>query len=274
MIRHRPPAAGVCLMLGAAALLLPAGAAAQTLALDLGSESGIATGRIVQLIALITVLSLAPSILVMVTSFTRIVIVLSFVRTALGAQQTPPNQVLVSLALFLTLFVMMPTLERAYDSGIQPLIEGEIDEAEAFQRTVEPVHDFMMSHVREQDLALFIEMAQQPIDPSQLAPASGPDPKLLAPATAGSDQGVTSPVPLRVLVPAFMVSELRRAFEIGFLIFVPFLIIDMVVASVLMSMGMMMLPPVIIALPFKIIFFVLVDGWYLVVGSLVRSFGG
>jgi flagellar biosynthetic protein FliP len=245
--------------------------AAETVSLDLGDGSGIATGRIVQIIALITILSLAPSILVMVTSFTRIVIVLSFVRTALGAQQTPPNQVLVSLALFLTLFVMMPTLEQAYDNGIQPLIEGDIDEAEAFTRTVAPLRKFMISHAREQDLALFLDMARQPDDVAGLAPASLPDQESSLPE---ADHEVGADVPLRVLIPAFMVSELRRAFEIGFLIFVPFLIIDMVVASVLMSMGMMMLPPVIIALPFKLIFFVLVDGWYLVVGSLVRSFGG
>jgi flagellar biosynthesis protein FliP len=279
MIRRFSPllraSLGLGLGLGAAALLPSGAEAAEMLALDLGGEGGIATGRIVQIIALITVLSLAPSILVMVTSFTRIVIVLSFVRTALGAQQTPPNQVLVSLALFLTLFVMMPTLEQAYDNGIQPLIEGEIDEAEAFKRTVEPLHDFMMGHVREQDLALFLDMAKRPQDGLQLAPASGPDQGAAAATPLlAADHEVRSAVPLRVLIPAFMVSELRRAFEIGFLIFVPFLIIDMVVASVLMSMGMMMLPPVIIALPFKIIFFVLVDGWYLVVGSLVRSFGG
>jgi flagellar biosynthesis protein FliP len=198
-------------------------------------------------LALLTVLSLAPSILVMVTSFTRIVVVLSFLRTALGIQQTPPNQVLISLALFLTFFVMTPTLERSYDEGIRPLIEGKIDEMQAFERAAQPLRVFMTEHVREQDLALFAEMARLPDDGAE--------------------------VPLRVLIPAFMVSELRRAFEIGFLVFVPFLIIDMVVASVLMSMGMMMLPPVTVALPFKIIFFVLVDGWSLVVASLVRSFG-
>ncbi|MGF1639712.1 MAG: flagellar type III secretion system pore protein FliP [Rhodospirillales bacterium] len=226
-------------------------ATAQTLSLDLGGGEGDggATGRIVQLIALLTVLSLAPSILVMVTSFTRIVIVLSFVRTAMGVQQTPPNQVLVSLALFLTFFVMMPTLQQSYDLGIKPLIEGEIGEMEAFEQAVRPVRGFMIEHVREQDLMLFADLAAVP------------------------DRELRDETPLRVLIPAFMVSELRRAFEIGFLIFVPFLIIDMVVASILMSMGMMMLPPIIIALPFKIIFFVLVDGWYLVVGSLVRSFG-
>ncbi len=225
-------------------------AAAQSLTLDMGEGGGTATARIVQLVALITVLSLAPSLLIMVTSFTRIVVVLSFVRTALGTQQTPPNQVLVSLALFLTAFIMMPTFEEAYDQGIKPLIEGEIEEFEAFERTMVPFHRFMTRQVREQDVALFVDMAGIP------------------------DEEVRAEVPMRVLIPAFMISELRRAFEIGFLIFVPFLIIDMVVASVLMALGMMMLPPIIIALPFKIIFFVLVDGWFMVAGSLLRSFGG
>ena len=223
-------------------------AMAQALSLDLG-QGGSTTSTIVQLIALITVLSLAPSLLIMVTSFTRIVIVLSFLRTALGTQQTPPNQVLISLALFITIFIMMPVFQESYDKGIQPLINEEIDEFEAFNRTIEPVQKFMMTYVRERDLALFADIAKVP------------------------DQEVRDNTPLRILIPAFMLSELRRAFEIGFLIFIPFLIIDMVVASVLMSMGMMMLPPIIIALPFKIIFFVLVDGWYMVVGSLVRSFG-
>jgi flagellar biosynthesis protein FliP len=223
-------------------------AMAQALSLDLG-QGGSTTSTIVQLIALITVLSLAPSLLIMVTSFTRIVIVLSFLRTALGTQQTPPNQVLISLALFITIFIMMPVFQESYDKGIQPLINEQIDEFEAFNRSIEPVQKFMMTYVRERDLALFADIAKVP------------------------DQEVRDNTPLRILIPAFMLSELRRAFEIGFLIFIPFLIIDMVVASVLMSMGMMMLPPIIIALPFKIIFFVLVDGWYMVVGSLVRSFG-
>ncbi len=225
-------------------------AAAQTFTLDLGEAGGTGTARIIQLVALITVLSLAPSLLIMVTSFTRIVVVLSFVRTALGTQQTPPNQVLVSLALFLTAFIMMPTLEASYEQGIKPLIEGEIEEFEAFERTLKPIRQFMTKQVREQDVALFVDIAGIP------------------------DREVRAEMPMRVLIPAFMVSELRRAFEIGFLVFVPFLIIDMVVASVLMALGMMMLPPIIIALPFKIIFFVLVDGWFLIVGSLVRSFGG
>ena len=224
-------------------------ALAQTFSLDMG-DSGSTTATIVQLIAMLTVLSVAPSILIMVTSFTRMVIVLSFVRTAMGTQQTPPNQVLVSLAMFLTFFIMMPTFEKAYDDGIKPFIEGEIDEFEAFDRSVGPFRDFMMIHVREQDVQLFVDAAKIPDEEARKKP------------------------PLRVLVPAFMISELRRAFEIGFLIFVPFLIIDMVVASVLMSMGMMMLPPIIIALPFKIIFFVLVDGWYMIAGSLLQSYGG
>ena len=231
-------------------ILIAEPARAQSINLDFG-EGGEATGRIVQIIALITVLSLAPSLLVMVTSFIRILIVLSFLRTAMGTQQTPPNQVLVSLALFLTFFIMMPTFEKAYDTGIKPMIEEEIDELEAFNRITVPFRDFMLRHVREQDLNLFVDISGANIQ------------------TAQADS-----VSLRVLIPAFMISEIRRAFEIGFLIFVPFLIIDMVVASVLMAMGMMMLPPIIIALPFKIIFFVLVDGWYMVVGSLVRSFGG
>jgi len=229
-------------------LLVPAPALAQALTIDLGGD-GTATGQIIRLVLLITVLSLAPSILLMVTSFTRIVIVLSFLRTALGLQQSPPNSVLVSLALFLTLFIMMPVFERAWEDGIGPLIAEEIDEMEAMERTAAPFHAFMRSQVRDKDLALFYDIAE--IEPS------------LDPEAA----------PFRVLVPAFMISELRRAFEIGFLIFIPFLIIDMVVASILMSMGMMMLPPVVISLPFKVIFFVLVDGWLLVVGSLVESFG-
>ena len=252
MTRHSLGRASI--LFGIAGLLLLAGspgpAAAQSLSFDLGEGGGSATGRVIQLILLITVLSIAPSFLVMVTSFTRIVVVLSFLRTAMGTQQTPPNQVLVGLALFLTGFVMLPTLQESYESGIRPLLNEQIDEFEAFNRSVEPLRGFMLGHVREQDLALFADLAELP------------------------DEVVAEEAPLRVLIPAFIVSELRRAFEIGFLIFVPFLIIDMVVASVLMSMGMMMLPPIIIALPFKIIFFVLVDGWYLVVGSLVRSFGG
>jgi flagellar biosynthesis protein FliP len=229
-------------------VFLAAPALAQTVTLDLG-DSGSSTGHIVQLLVLLTVLSLAPAILITVTSFTRIIVVLSFLRNALGTQQTPPNIVLVSLALFLTGFVMEPSLEASYKNGIAPLIENKISESDAFDRTVAPLHDFMIDHVRNQDLQLFVDMAK------------------IGPIAESKD------TPLRALVPAFMVSELRRAFEIGFLLFLPFLVIDIVVASILMSMGMMMLPPVTISLPFKLIFFVLVDGWYLVAGSLVQSFG-
>ena len=231
-------------------LLLPGEALAQALTFDLGSETaGTTTGRIIQLIALITILSLAPSILVMMTSFTRIVVVLSFLRTAIGLQQTPPNSVVVSLALFLTAFIMMPTLEAVYDEALEPLIAEEITEFEALERAQGPVRDFMLAHVRESDLRLFLDLTDTEV--------------------------VEAPeeTPMRALIPAFMISELRRAFEIGFLLFMPFLIIDMVVASILMSMGMMMLPPVMISLPFKLIFFVLVDGWYMVAGSLVQSYG-
>ena len=242
-------AALATLATGTGVLALASPALAQTLSLDLGTEGGSATGRIVQLVVLITILSLAPSILVMMTSFTRIVVVLSFLRSALGIQQTPPNAVLMSLALFLTLFIMMPTLQSVYDQALEPLIAEEITEMEALERASNPVRDFMLSHVREQDLALFIDLSDSP-------PIATPE-----------------ETPMRALIPAFMISELRRAFEIGFLLFLPFVIIDMVVASVLMSMGMMMLPPILISLPFKLIFFVLVDGWYLIAGSLVQSYG-
>ena len=231
------------------ATLSAAPALAQAVTLDLGGEGGTSTGRIIQLVALLTVLSLAPAILVTITSFTRIIVELSFLRNALGLQSTPPNIVLISLALFLTGFVMAPTLEKSYDEGIAPLIAEQLPEQEALARAGAPLHEFMIAHVRSQDLQLFAGMAKL--------------------------QSVAQPkdVPFRVLVPSFMISELRRAFEIGFLLFLPFLVIDLVIASILMSMGMMMLPPATISLPFKLIFFVLVDGWYLVAGSLVQSFG-
>lgn len=221
-------------------------AEAQSVSIDVGEEDGL-TERVIQLVILLTVLSLAPSILIMTTSFVRIIVVLSLLRTAVGLQQSPPNAVLVSLALFLTAFIMAPVFTQAYGEGIQPYLDGQIETEEAFTRTTQPVKMFMLAHTREDDLALFFGIAQ--IEPET------PD------AT-----------PLHVVAPAFMISELRRAFEIGFLLFIPFLIIDLVVASILMSMGMMMLPPVIISLPFKLIFFVLVDGWRLVTGSLVESF--
>ncbi|HEY9009939.1 MAG TPA: flagellar type III secretion system pore protein FliP [Devosia sp.] len=231
-----------------AALLIPSLAFGQDISIDFGDDATL-TERAVQLVGLITLLSLAPSILVMVTSFTRIVVVLSLLRTAIGLQTAPPNSVMVSLALFLTIFIMGPTLQQSYDRGIAPLLAGTIQIEEAFNQSAAPVATFMQANVREQDLQLFYDLSGQtlPADPSEA-------------------------IPLNILIPAFMISELRRAFEIGFLLFVPFVIIDMVVASVLMSMGMMMLPPVVISLPFKLIFFVLVDGWHLVAGSLVRSF--
>ncbi len=224
-------------------------ASAQDITIGLGQGNTL-TERAVQLIGLITVLSLAPSILVMMTSFTRIVVVLSLLRSAIGLQSAPPNAVMISLALFLTAFVMEPTFRAAYDTGVRPVIEGQLDLTTGAERAVVPFHAFMRDHVREEDVALFLGLARQepPADPADLS--------------------------LRVLVPAFMISELRRAFEIGFLIYLPFLIIDMVVSSILMAMGMMMLPPVVVSLPFKLIFFVLVDGWALLAGSLVRSYTG
>ena len=232
-----------------AAVLPSAVALAQSLSLDLGGAGGSSTAQIVQILALLTVLSLAPSILIMVTSFIRIIEVLSYLSTAMGVQQTPPNTVMVSLALFLTFFVMAPVLQQSYTQGIVPLINEEVEPLEGFELAAAPVHAFMMRNVREADLILFADMAR-------LGPVAEP-----------------RDTPLHVLIPAFMISELRRAFEIGFLMFLPFLIIDMVVASILMSMGMMMLPPAMIAMPFKIIFFVLVDGWHLIAGTLVQSFG-
>jgi flagellar biosynthetic protein FliP len=202
----------------------------------------------VQILFLLTILSLAPAIMVMVTSFTRIVVVLSFLRQALGTPQVPPNQVLISLALFVTFFVMAPVWHRVHGEAIQPLMENQISQEVAFEKAVVPIREFMLKQVREKDLGLFIQMAHIPT-PRNI-----------------------SEVPTYVIIPAFMTSELKTAFQIGFLIYIPFLILDMVVASVLLSMGMMMLPPVMISLPFKIMLFVLVDGWTLVVGSLVRSF--
>ena len=231
-------------------LLLPALAHAQSLNIDLGAagQAG-ATGRLIQLTALVTLLSVAPSLLVMVTAFTRIVIVLSLLRSALSAQGTPPNMVLIGLALFLTFFVMQPVLEQSWTLGLLPLTEGRVGEIDGLRLAIEPFHHFMTANLRPADLQLFLDIAHLPPPPT-------PD-----------------DIPWRALVPAFLVGELRRAFEMGFLLFLPFLIIDMVVASVLMSLGMMMLPPSVVSLPFKLIFFVLVDGWSLVAGSLVQSYG-
>ena len=237
--------------LGWAAILVlaPAAAHAQSVNIDLGAagQAGV-TGRLVQLTALITLLSLAPSLLVMVTAFTRIVIVLALLRGAIGAQGTPPNMVLIGLALFLTFFVMQPVLDQAYTAGLLPMSDGRIGEMDGLRLAAEPFRHFMAANVRGSDLQLFLDIAKLP-------------------AQVSADD-----TPWRALVPAFMVGELRRAFEIGFLVYLPFLVIDMVVGSVLMSLGMMMLPPTTISLPFKLIFFVLVDGWRLVAGSLVQSF--
>ncbi|MFC5541239.1 MAG: flagellar type III secretion system pore protein FliP [Bacilli bacterium] len=202
----------------------------------------------VKLLLLLTVLSLAPSILILMTSFTRIVIVLSFTRTALATNQTPPNQVIIGLALFLTFFIMAPTFQQVNEEALQPLFNEEIGLEEAYERASVPFKDFMAKHTRQQDLELFLQYSQ-----------------------AERPQTVEE-IPLTILVPAYALSELKTAFQMGFMIFIPFIVIDMVVASVLMSMGMMMLPPVMISLPFKILLFVLVDGWYLVVKSLLQSF--
>jgi len=211
---------------------------AQDISINLGQGNGGVTERAIQLIALLTVLSIAPSILIMMTSFTRIVVVLSLLRTALGTATAPPNSVIIAV------------LQKSYDDGIKPLVANQISVEEALQRAAVPLRGFMQKNVREKDLRLFMDLSGEP-----------------PPATPEE-------MSLRILVPAFMISELKRAFEIGFLLFLPFLIIDLVVASVLMSMGMMMLPPVVVSLPFKLIFFVLVDGWSLVAGSLVQSYGG
>jgi len=202
----------------------------------------------IQIILLITLLTLAPAIIILVTSFTRIIIVLSLLRHALSTQQIPPNQVLVGLALFLTFFIMTPVIDEINNNALKPYLAREIDQNTAIERALVPVRDFMFRQVREKDLALFTRIADQP-------------------RPANRDE-----VSTRVLIPAFVISELRIAFQMGFLLFIPFLIIDMVVASVLMSMGMMMLPPIMVSLPFKILLFVLVDGWNLLIQSLVASF--
>ncbi|MDP5083053.1 MAG: flagellar type III secretion system pore protein FliP [Rickettsiaceae bacterium] len=247
----KKPIAILSFILSTALLVMPEVAiAADSFATELEHllSSSSMTSRLMQIFMLITVLGLAPSILIMVTSFVRISIVLSIVRTALGLQQSPPNQVLISLALFLTFFIMSPTLEKSYEQGLKPMLEETLTEEEAFPLIVQPFKKFMVSNTRIKDLDLFRSIAK-----------------------VDSPEALEN-LPLRVIIPSFMISELKRGFEIGFLIFLPFLIIDIVVASVLMAMGMMMMPPVMVALPFKIIFFVLVDGWYLLSGSLVQSF--
>ncbi|WP_323765185.1 flagellar type III secretion system pore protein FliP [Marinovum sp.] len=262
--RALPAGLGAALLIGLAAA--PAGA--QQAGSDLlgaigdalsdapagSDERASLSGRIIQLVAAITVLSLAPGLLVIMTSFTRFVIVFSMLRSALGLNQTPPNMVLSSMALFMTFFVMQPVFQDAWDDGVQPLMNNAISEEQALRRIGDPFRAFMFVNTREKDLALFHEI-------------SGREAEELPPLAETAEEA-----DWRTLVPAFMISELRRAFTIGFLIYLPFLVIDLIVASVLMSAGMMMLPPVLISLPFKVIFFVLIDGWYMLAGSLMESY--
>jgi flagellar biosynthesis protein FliP len=207
-----------------------------------------ASGRIIELVAILTVLSVAPGLLIMVTSFTRFIVALSFLRSGLGLQSAPANLVLISLSLFMTFFVMAPTFDRAWRDGLEPLMDNKISQQQALDAVVEPFREFMLGQVREKDIALFESLSKGRFDVADRSKAD-----------------------LRLLIPAFMISELRRGFEIGFLIVLPFLVIDMIVATLTMSMGMMMLPPSVISLPVKILFFVLIDGWNLLIGSLVRS---
>lgn len=226
------------------------GATAPTpaISIQLGESGGTGPSVAMQIVLLLTVLSLAPALFVMVTSFTRIVIVLAFLRQALGTQQVPPNQVLVGLAMFLTFFVMGPVWERIHGEALEPYMSQKISQEEALAKAAVPLRQFMLKQAREKDVALFVQIA-----------------KMQPPKN-------TDDIPLRIVIPAFIVGELRTAFQIGFLIAIPFMIVDMVVSSVLMSMGMMLLPPVLVSMPFKLVLFVLADGWHLVVGSLVGSF--
>ena len=242
----------VALLLPALTLLPGAVAAAGLPTLSIGVQEAATPAEVstaLQVLLVLTVLSVAPAILLMTTAFTRIIIVLSFVRQAMGTQNTPPNQVLLGLALFLTLFVMAPTLNAINDQALQPYMAERITQQQALEQSVAVMRDFMFSQVQESELQLFIEITRedQPENPREVSTL--------------------------ILVPAFMLSELKRAFQMGFMIYVPFLVIDMLVSSVLMAMGMMMLPPIVISLPFKLLLFVLVDGWQLVVGSLMQSFG-
>jgi len=234
------------------AVLVPAPATAQGLGgLGLPDQiGGLTSANIIQLFGLITVLAVAPGILIMVTSFTRFIIVFSILRTGLGLQSTPANIILISLALFMTFYVMAPTFDRAWQNGLQPLLNNDIQEEQALSEIVAPFRDFMLENTRDEDLDLFTGLARE----------------------RGQDVVVNGTIDMRVLIPAFMISEIRRGFEIGFLVVLPFLVIDLIVATIIMAMGMMMLPPSVISLPFKILFFVMIDGWNLLVGSLVRSF--
>ncbi|MBB4377725.1 flagellar biosynthetic protein FliP [Bradyrhizobium sp. Rc3b] len=240
------------LLLALVLVVLPEVALAQIPDLNslLPPGNGSTSGRIIQLMALITVLSVAPGLLIMVTSFTRFAVALSFLRAGLGLQTTPANLVLISLALFMTFYVMAPTFDRAWETGVRPLMKNEISEEQAYLKITDPFREFMLAHVRDKDLQTFESLA----------------------AESFRKKFDDKRVDLRVIIPAFMISELRRSFEIGFLIILPFLVIDMIVATLTMSMGMMMMPPTILALPFKMLFFVLIDGWNLLASGLVRSF--
>ncbi len=218
---------------------------ANALTLDLGG--GAFSARAMQLLILVTVLSLAPFMIVVMTSFTRFIIVFSFLRNALGTQQSPPNMVMTGLAFFMTLFVMEPVFKKSYDYAIKPLLAEQIKEEEAIEKAAQPFHDFMNRNVSKKDLKFFFDL-------SKMKKINNP-----------------KDIPYKILIPAFVVSELKCAFEIGFLIFLPFLIIDIAIASILMSLGMMMIPPSMIALPFKLIFFVAMDGWMLICGNLIKS---
>ena len=251
-------------LLSAAPALAQGAAQMPSLEQLLPEGGGSTAGRLIQMVALLTVLSVAPGLLIMVTSFTRFVIAFSFLRSGLGLPSTPANLVLVSLSLFMTFYVMGPTFDRAWQDGVKPLTENRMGEEEALQRIADPFRDFMLTHVRGKDLKLFADIASRDA-PAESAAAAAPD-------KAGEQKAGEEKVPMRVLIPAFMISELRRGFEIGFLIVLPFLIIDMIVATLVMSMGMMMMPPAVISLPFKILFFILIDGWNLLVGGLIRSF--
>jgi len=216
--------------------------------------NGSAAGRIIQLVVLLSVLSVAPGLLVMVTSFTRFVVALSFLRSGLGLQNTPANLILISLSLFMTFYVMSPTFDRAWQNGVKPLMDNSLSETEAIPKIVEPFREFMLKQVRDKDLKLFEDLSGESAKPQD------------------RESGQPATVDLRILVPAFMISELRRGFEIGFLIALPFLVIDMIVSTLTMSMGMMMMPPSVISLPIKVLFFVLIDGWNMLIGSLIRSY--
>ncbi|MXP65589.1 flagellar type III secretion system pore protein FliP [Roseomonas sp. M0104] len=248
---------------------------AQSVSLSLGPQGAQAvasggqslTTNVVGLIVATTLLTIAPGILVVATSFTRIVVVLSMLRTALGLQQSPPNTVIVSLSLFLSAFVMAPVLEHVWNDAGRPLLDGAITEEMAAERAIQPFRGFMEANVRPHDLALFIDIAKwQPPEGAKDAPQAAPSEE------AVKDARLRAAVPLHILSAAFIISELNKAFQIGFLLFLPFLAIDIAISSVLMGMGMMMLPPVVVSMPFKLIFFVLVDGWSLVAGALTRSF--